>query len=56
MERNLSKEESAKAARDSAFGLWKETEIDGLEYQLTLRAEFDRDDSFEYKAVGEETE
>jgi metal-responsive CopG/Arc/MetJ family transcriptional regulator len=31
-----------KAALDAAFGLWKDREIDGLEYQKKMRAEWDR--------------
>lgn len=43
---------------EPAFGLWKESDIDGLEYQLKLRAEFDRSDEdrewLDAKPVGKE--
>ena len=29
-------------ARDAAFGLWAHKDIDGLEYQLRMRDEWDR--------------
>jgi metal-responsive CopG/Arc/MetJ family transcriptional regulator len=39
-------EANSKAARDAAidavFGMWKDRNIDGLEYQRKIRAEWDR--------------
>jgi len=32
-----------KAAREAGIGLWKDLDIDGLEYQEMMRAEWDRD-------------
>ena len=32
-----------KSALDAAFGMWKDRDIDGVEYQRKLRAEWDRD-------------
>lgn len=31
------------AAFEAAFGIWKDRDIDGLEYQERIRAEWDRD-------------
>lgn len=35
--------EERRAALDAAFGMWKDRDIDGVEYQRALRAEWDRD-------------
>lgn len=32
-----------KAALDGTFGIWKDRDIDGLEYQRSIRAEWDRE-------------
>lgn len=36
--------EERRAALDAAFGMWKDRDIDGVEYQRKLRAEWDRDE------------
>ena len=43
LQRDQAKNDEFLSALDAAFGMWKDRDIDSVEYQRKLRAEWDRD-------------